>query len=129
MTLLNRRSPSSRVERIQQQGDIHLQVVVVGEGEHGVLKPEAVEFALTSNPAYDRNVTVGNEGGYVRIGVRVVIGHELLGPVVVVLDYHHAVPAVEFVLAVQDSGAYAVVVDYGPLVGAAQYHGLVYAVA
>ena len=114
------------VQGVEKDCRVEFEVVVVGKGKGDGGETEAVELADVADAADDGHVAVGDEGRDAD-GVKVFFegtGEFTLGPVVVVADYHEAVAAAEFVLAVEDGVADAVVVEDGAAVGTADDDGV-----
>ena len=118
--LLARERGRLRGDRIQQNLALDLRIVVVGEFEHGVGEAEAVEILEPPEALQPRDVAVGDEVHRAVLGV--------LGEVVVVLDDHQHVAALDLLLGIEHVAADALVVAVGPLVRARDDDRLVAAV-
>ena len=95
-------------EGVEQHGGLQFHVIVVGEPEPDLGKPESVQFMHPAHPDHTGAVAVGDEP------------HRqffLLRPVVIVFHHHKSVAGAQFLLMAQDGIAYAEVEDIGALVG------------
>ena len=101
-----------RFQGVEADFGMHLLVIVVREAEHRVGEMQAIALFVAAYFAKFSYIAVGH------------ITHPgiLLEKLVAVLDYHQLVPAQQALLLELDSGAYAEIVAYGHLVGAAQHY-------
>ena len=110
-----------RGDRIQQNLALDLRIVVVGKFEHGVGEAETIEILEPPETFQPRDVAVGDEVHRAVFGV--------LGKVVVILDDHQHVAALDLLLGIEHVAADALVVAVGPLVRARDDDRLVAAVS
>ncbi len=112
---------SLRGERVQQDFAGDLRIVVVVEREHGVRETESVELLEPADLLQARDVAVGDEVH------RAIL--RMLRKVVVVLDHHQPVAALDLLLGPEHVAADSLVVTVGPLVRTGNDDRLVAAVA
>ena len=116
MALLGGERGRNGRKRIEQHAALQFVVVVIGEAERGIGKMETVLLVDVADAHHLGRIAVGDkvERQPLALGQ---LARRPFRPVVIVLDGHDQIATGELFLAVEDTGADAVVVDVGPLVG------------
>ena len=96
---------------------------IVGEGDGGIGKAEAVELPLMVHTSYDGNVSVGYEGHALLF--LLVCLRFLFCPVIIVLGNEDLISSTQFLLHIEYSCTNPLVEDVGTLVAPGHHHGII----